>query len=153
MDIQPTDTKTLAELIDAKHDILVQLRQLSRRQLELIGEGDMNRLLVLLSAKQTLLGQLQKIERRLDPFRNQAPESRRWTNPEQRQKTRQAAERCEALLGEIMMIEKQGESELVRRRDTAADQLQGVHTATHARGAYSARQADQGRRLDLSSES
>ena len=152
MDHLPTDTNTLAKLIAAKHDVLVQLRQLSRQQLDLIDEGDMSKLLVLLSAKQSLLGQLQKVERQLDPFRSQDPEGRRWESSQLRQQTRQTAERCEGLLGEIMMIEKQGESDLVRRRDAAAHHLQGVHTAARARGAYSQPNADHGRRLDLSSE-
>lgn len=155
MEPQPADTKRLAALIDAKHSILVQLRQQSRRQLELIDQGDMSNLLVLLSSKQNLLGQLQKIEKAIDPYRNQEPESRRWETPQLRERTRKLSEQCQALLSEIMVIEKQGESDLVQRRDDAAQQLQGVHSSEQARGAYSrhASQASNGRRLDLSSES
>jgi flagellar biosynthesis/type III secretory pathway chaperone len=145
------ETEQLAELISDRHEVLVQLRELSRRQLDLIGEGDVDRLLVLLSAKQTLLGRLQKVDRRLDPFRRQDPESRRWRSPADRERTRQMAERCETLLGEIVLVEKQGESDLIRRRDEAATQLEGVHHASQARQAYG-EAADAGGRLDLTSD-
>ncbi|MEQ8791439.1 MAG: hypothetical protein RIC55_34570 [Pirellulaceae bacterium] len=146
------ETDRLAELISARHDFLVQLRELSRRQLDLIGEGDVDRLLVLLSAKQTLLGRFQKLERQLDPFRRQDPESRTWRSQELRERTQQAAQRCETLLGEIMLVEKQGEADLIRRRDDAATQLEGVHHASRARSAYGG-SVDSGIQLDLTSDS
>jgi hypothetical protein len=146
------ETEQLAELIGARHEVLIQLRELSRRQLDLIGEADVDRLLVLLSAKQTLLGRLQRVDRQLDPFRRQDPESRQWRSPAHRERTRQMAQRCETLLGEIVLVEKQGESDLIRRRDEAAAHLEGVHRASRARQAYGAA-ADAGGRLDLTSDS
>lgn len=146
------ETDRLAELISARHEVLVHLRELSRRQLDLIGAGDVNRLLVLLSAKQTLLERLQTVERQLDPFRRQDPDGRRWRSPQAREKTRQTAERCERLLGEVMLVEKQGESDLIRRRDEVARQLEGMHHASRARTAYHDA-GGAGLQLDLTSES
>ena len=76
MDRFPTDT--LAELIEAKCRRLASLRELGRRQLALIEEGDMNALLDLLTTKQRSLIELQRIERALDPFRGENPDARRW---------------------------------------------------------------------------
>ena len=72
------DTDLLASFIGKKHDVLEQLRQLSRRQMDLIGEGDMTGLLSVLNVKQNLLVALQAVERDLDPFRQQDPDQRTW---------------------------------------------------------------------------
>lgn len=146
------NTDLLAELIDKKHHVLEQLRQLSRRQTELIDQGDMTRLIRLLAAKQKLLGDLQSLESELHPFRDEDPESRQWRTPDARARCRQTAERCEALLGEIMLIEKQSESELTQRRDTVAAQLQGAHAASHATRAYTQSPPARSRQLDVTSE-
>ena len=144
------ETELLAQLIANKHDVLDQLRQLARRQAQLISDGDMVKLLAILASKQMLLGELQKVERSLDPYREQDPESRRWRSQEDRLRTRQLVERCKALLDEIMLLEKQGETELLQRRDAAAERLQGIHHASEARSAY-VQAGDGPRRLDLSS--
>ncbi len=147
------ETDELAAVITRKHSVLVQLRELSRRQADIIAEGDMNKLLSVLSAKQSLLTQLQSTERGLDPFRHQDPESRTWRSPEDRRRCQQMAERCEALLSEIMLVERQAESDLTARRDDAAARLDGAHHATHARHAYTRQSASHGGQLDVSSQS
>jgi flagellar biosynthesis/type III secretory pathway chaperone len=146
------ETDVLAELIDEKHKLLEQLRDLSRRQSELVERGDMTKLLNVLSAKQKLLHELGCIERRLDPFRDQAPESRRWRSPADRRRVQQTAERCDAMLDEIMSVEKQSETALIRRRDEAEQRLQGVHTASQARNAYTRPAGPNSSQLDLTSD-
>lgn len=148
-----TETERLAELISGRRELLEQLREVSGRQLDVIGEGDMQRLFALLSSKQVLLGRLQQVDRQLEPFRGQDPDSRRWRSTADRERTRQTAQRCESLLGEIMLVEKQCEAELTRRRDDTAGMLAGMHTAAKARSAYGDALADSGGRLDLTSES
>ena len=130
------DTEILADAIREKHRCLVQLRDMGRRQLELIDVGNMTGLLDVLAAKQRTLSLLQGIERRLEPFRNQAPETRRWPAPEARAACAEQLRQCEALLSEIVCQEKFSESVLVRRRDEAAERLRGVNLAGQARGAY-----------------
>lgn len=147
------DTDLLAELIDKKHYVLEQLRQLSRRQTELIDKGEMTKLIRLLAVKQKLLADLQALEVELHPFRDQDPDSRQWRTPDGRTRCQHTVERCEALLGEILLIEKQSESELIHRRDTVAAQLQGAHAASHATQAYTQSAPVYSRRLDLTSES
>jgi hypothetical protein len=146
------ETELLAELIGQKQQVLEQLRELARRQTDLVGEGDMTKLLSVLAAKQSRLNELQAVERRLDPFRHQEPDSRQWPSPDDRQRARQAAERCEALLSEIVLLEKHSQSDLIRRRDEAAARLQGTHSAAVARSAYVASPPLASGQLDLSSE-
>ena len=138
--IEPTvtayETDLLSELVRGKRSCLVQLRDMGRRQLELIDDSEMTRLLDLLALKQRTIEQLQRFERALDRFRGQDPDARRWRSPEQRQQCADEMRQCEALLAEIMGQEKYGEALLVRRRDEAAVRLQGAHVAAQARGAY-----------------
>lgn len=147
------ETDLLAELIGRRCDCLRELRDMGRWQLELIGKGTMTELLDLLSTKQRLLGELQRIERGLDPFRGQDPQARRWRSPERRQQCARQLEECESLVEEIVDRERQSERELTRRRDEVAAQLQGLHRAGQARGAYTAQPGPGVSQIDLSSES
>jgi hypothetical protein len=62
------------------------------------------------------------------------------------------AERSEALLGEILLVERQCETNLVQRRDQAAVLLQGAHHAARATHAYRAPVEMRGGQLDVSCE-
>jgi len=146
------DTQALAELIRAKRACLVAVRDLGRKQLELIAGGNMTGLLDLLAAKQPALDRLQRIERGLEPFRGQDPESRRWPSPEDRRRSAEEVAECEALLAEILSQEKQAEAELVRRRDETALRLDRAHLAGRARGAYCQSTPAAARQLDLLSD-
>jgi len=130
------ETDLLSALIHRKLDLLTQLRDMGRKQLELVREGSLTELLDVLSTKQRVLLQLQRIERELDPFRNQDPETRVWRTSDARQRCSQELAQCELLFKEIVAQEKESEQELIRRRDETAIQLQGVHRASRARGAY-----------------
>ncbi len=146
------ETDTLAELIRSKRACLLQLRDLGRRQVELIEAADMTALLDLLAIKQRALMKLQQIERTLDPVRGQDPEQRNWASPESRRECGEQLAQCDSLLSEIVSREKVAESALVQRRDATAKQLQGAHFAGQARQAYAAMPPEQAGQLDLLSE-
>jgi len=145
-------TDVLAELVRSKLACLEQLRELGRRQYDLIERDDITALMDVLAGKQRTLMKLQQIERGLDPFRGEEPEKRRWATPQQRQACSGQLDRCEALLDEIVQREKRSERELVRRRDLAATRLQGANLASQARGAYTAQSNHHVSQLDLLSE-
>ena len=147
------ETDKLAELVRRKYDCLVQLRAMGARQLELIRGGSITELLDVLSAKQRLIVELQRIQKGLKPFHGQDPEQRRWRTPADRQECAENVRRCETLLGEIMGQEKRSTDELTWRRDEAATRLQGVHRASQARGAYTAGADPVASQLDVFSES
>ncbi len=150
MTASPTDT--LAQLICAKHQCLLQVRELGRRQLDLIEAADMTGLLEVLSTKQHAISQLQRIEKALDPFRDQDPDRRRWHSSEDRQRCAEQLKQCEALFGEIVSQEKCSEGELIRRRDEAATRLQDAHLGGQVRGAYTSQPTPHVNQLDLQSE-
>jgi hypothetical protein len=147
-----SNTDLLAALIDRKRDCLGRMRDLGARQLELVRGGEITALLDVLAAKQRLIGQLQQIERALDPFRNQDADARPWRTPDARQRCAARLAECESLLAEIIRRERQGENELTLRRDEAARQLQGAHVAAQARGAYVAAMPQGTSHLDLLSD-
>ncbi|HUT10818.1 MAG TPA: hypothetical protein VMY42_10000 [Thermoguttaceae bacterium] len=151
MPVPPTET--LAALIREKRDCLLTLREMGRRQFELIDEGNMTALLEVLAAKQRALNTLQRVERALDPFRGQDPERRPWRLPDDRRRCAEQLQQCETLLGEIVSQEKCSEGALIRRRDETAERLQGAHRANHARGAYTAETRGEIHQLDLHSDS
>ncbi len=151
--MQTLDTHKLAERIGQKHQCLVHLRDLARRQMALIAAGDMTQLLKVLSAKQHLIGSLQAIEKDLAPYRHDDPEQRRWPSPADRARCAQQAAACRELLAEIVRAEKSSESGLAERRDEIARRLQVAHVATRARVAYGGPPDPSPGMLDLASES
>lgn len=142
------NTDLLADLIRAKRSALAQVRDIGRKQFELIERGDMTALLDLLAVKQRIIDQLQRIEAALAPFRGQDPSERAWRSPEDRQRCSDEIEQCEALLREILGQERLSEGMLARRRDETAERLQDAGHAARARGAYALAAAPQ-RGLDL----
>lgn len=147
-----TDTETLSELIRQKRDHLLTLRDLGKRQMDFVVDGDMGKLLDVLSAKQRVLNNLQHVERALDPFRDQDPETRTWRSAEARAGCARMLDECETLLKETVEQERQSEAALTVRRDEAAVRLHGAHAAGRARGAYRDSGSSTISQIDLSSE-
>lgn len=146
------DTDLLAELIRGRLVCLTKLRDMGRKQMEFVEGGQTTELLDLLAAKQRVFGDLQRIERRLAPFRDQDPDQRRWRTPDQREECARRLDECDALLGEIVIQEKRSAKELTRRRDDLTSQLEAMRRAGRARGAYTAESRMPASRLDLTSE-
>jgi hypothetical protein len=99
--------------------------------------------LKLLAMKQELIAALQRLERGLKPYYGQDPQHRRWASAEQRSVCARLAGECNAMLEEIMQLEKNGAEKMTARRDEVAEQLQHVHVAAHVRSAYEAQRSTQ----------
>lgn len=147
------DTETLAQLIDRKHVLLTQLRELAVKQAELVDAGSLSPMMSLLAVKQRLLKCVEQLETELDPFRQQDPDRRVWRSPEHRERARVVSTHCDELLQQIMSLEKDCESRMARRRDEAAERLQTVHTSSHAATAYSSVLGESAAQFDASCES
>ncbi len=131
-------TQQLAELVRRKHQVLTQLRDVGRRQTDLASGGDIASLLNLLAAKQELIAALQHLERDLTPYYAEDPERRVWSSPQARAACAQQVTECNAMLEEIVRLEKLGAEKITVRRNEVAEQLQQVHSAAQVRGAYEA---------------
>ena len=146
------ETDVLGELIHQKHDLLDAIVRHGAKAAR-IGSGWKHGTLVGPTIGQTTgPSELQRIEFQLEPFRNQDPESRQWRTSDARQRCAQELAQCKLLFGEILVQEKQSEQELARRRDETAAQLQGVHRAAQARGAYTTAVQSGCSQLDLTSD-
>ena len=146
----PTDI--LMQLVRARYTCLVQLRDLGRRQMELIDEGDITALLDVLSVKQKPLSDIQRVEKALDPYRGQDPQQRSWTSPHDREACARLVEQCETLLKEIVDLEKRCEEIMVEKRNITANRLLELRSAGRAKGAYTAATHAGISQIDLSSE-
>ena len=145
-------TEMMMQLVRARYTCLVQLRDLGRRQLELIAENNITGLLDLLTVKHKPLGDIQRVEKALDPYRSQDPEKRQWRSAEDRAACARLVEECDKLLKEIVAQEKKCEEAMVEKRDATTLQLHRLHAAGEARGAYAAPVYAGNSLLDLSSE-
>ena len=130
------NTQRLTQLIDAKHTVLTQLHDLAQRQFSLAGEGDATALVSLLAVKQKLLDTLTALEERLNPFREQDPQTRTWNSPAERARCAAVAERSRTLLDEIMALDQRGMELLRARQQLALTTIHAAHDAAHARSAY-----------------
>jgi hypothetical protein len=131
-------TKLLSDLIRRKHDVLVKLCELGRRQSETVDRGETTLLLQLLAGKQVMITELQQVERELAPFHSENPESRVWPTPAARAQCAQQAAECNQLLQEILELEKSSADRMTVRRNEVAAQLRHVYAAGQAREAYAA---------------
>jgi hypothetical protein len=129
-------TDHLAALIAGKNQVLEVLVRLSRRQLDLIAAGEMTALVKLLAAKQTVMNQLQSLEQKLAPFRDEDPDRRAWRSPAERAACQDCAQQAQMLLAEVIKLEKQAEQAMVARRDAVAAALVAAQSASDARAAY-----------------
>lgn len=147
-----TNTERLAELIARRYELLVQMRDLGRLQMEFIGTNDFTQLLKVLASKQRVLTALQAAESELKPFRDQDPAMRSWSNPEQRNHCAELARRCDSIFREIVEQEKLSETLLAACRNEASARLHGAQSSAQARGAYATQLTSARSYLDLSSE-
>jgi hypothetical protein len=129
-------TQKLAELIRMKHHLLTQLHEVGGRQAKLAADGDMSSLLSLLGTKQTLIGALQNLEQDLTPYYAEDPEKRQWPSVAERAACAAKVGECNALLEQIVTLEKIGAEQITTRRNEVAEQLQQVHSAAQVRNAY-----------------
>lgn len=134
MSVNSTDK--LAQLISKRRKCLEQLRDVGRKQLELIAAGQMGDLLRLLAAKQQLLSAVELMEKELAPFQRENAEQRVWASMELRQRCAADAEACRALLAEVMEIEVACEQNATLQRDDVAGQLKTMTAAGRVRAAY-----------------
>jgi flagellar biosynthesis/type III secretory pathway chaperone len=131
-------TERLSELISTKRAILTQLRDIGQRQTDLAASGDIGSLLSLLGAKQSLIATLQDLEAALRPHYAEDPENRPWRSAQQRAACAQQASECNALLEDILRLERLGAEQMTVRRNEVAEQLHQVHASSQVRSAYEA---------------
>ncbi|MDA7951064.1 MAG: hypothetical protein MPJ24_06200 [Pirellulaceae bacterium] len=133
---QYQETDMLAMLIEQKYQHLVELEKLTSKQPRVIEQAEMTTLLQILTAKQTLLDTIQRIEKQLDPFRTQDPELRVWRSEAHRQNCQTLNEKSEKILSGILSQERECEEDLIQRREATSERLHTAHRARTAQNTY-----------------
>lgn len=151
MSNQNLDTDRLAELVNCKHAVLVQLRTLAQRELELASEGEARAMISLMAVKQSLIDNLMRVERQLDPFRSQQPNERAWRSAEDRTTCAAASQQCQQILDEVMALDRQSMEILQARQHKTKVQVDSAHQGASVRSAYLA-DGPTARSMDLTSE-
>jgi hypothetical protein len=131
-------TERLSDLIAKKHEVLLQLRDVGRRQMDFVNGGDVAALLALLGTKQQLIAGLQTLEQELNEYYAEDPDRRVWPSSQKRAECARQAAACNTLLEEIVAMEKMGAEKMTVRRNEVAEQLQQAHAATQVCSAYEA---------------
>jgi hypothetical protein len=131
--------------------VLEQLCELAKQQTTITQSGDATILLSFLSRKQPLMDRLEEIQEGLAIYAEDDPAQRQWRSPELRQTCRAASQRCQQLLSEIVLLEKQSLDEMSVRRDALAAQLQDGQDGSLASQAYRSTDALSEGSLDLTS--
>jgi hypothetical protein len=142
-------TTELANLMSRKRQVLQLLSDLARAQLAVIESGDTTKLLRVLSAKQPLAEELQRVDAELASFRSDDPDRRPWPTPAARQQCQADAFACEELLTKVLELEQAGEAALVAQRDAVSRQLEELDAAQHATQAYGNFEAPSLSQIDL----
>lgn len=144
------DSHNTLDWLEKKRTLLTHLLAVGRQQLDLITAGDLTSLLKMLASKQRVLDGLQLVQQQLAPFFALEPQDRRWANGAEREQCAALVDQCEAILVEIMELERRCEKQLTIRRDDAAAELQGMHQSAQVRGAYESAPGNMHSSLDLS---
>lgn len=151
MDADFAFTDLLADLMAQRLGTLDELVKLARRQRELAQEGSLVGVVEALTAKQPLVDQLLAIERALDAYRDDDPETRVWRNEEVRNRTRRISELSQPLLVETLAIENECERLLTILKEDVGSQLRMSQGVDVARRGYVGKTSRRGS-LDLSTE-
>lgn len=144
-------TDKLSTLIDAKLALLQKLRQLAALQLSLIDQGEIAQIVRVAAGKQQLVSEMQSLDRELAPYSQQDPQSRVWTSDAARVRCRDQAQRCSHVLTEILELDAQSETAMLRRRADIENQLINLQPVAQAQRAYVSAGTSSGL-LDLTSE-
>lgn len=124
-----TDTKELTQLVLKRLGILERLWAISKKQLDGIRDGGMEVLFDILARKQSMLHELETVERALDPYRATPPDQRLWDSEEEREKCRQLIANCETMLKRILQCDRTSEQEMIARKSEVEEQLKRLDSA------------------------
>ncbi len=153
------ETERMARLVGERRDLLAEILAVTGRQEAAIESGLVESLMGTLNEKQTLVDRLRVLQEQLKPMAEVPAECRQWSNPEARQRTRDAIADSERLQAEILAIDQRCEQAMLQRRDelfAAIGRTTGAATAARAyaaggRSAAAHRSGSSGGSLDLAS--
>ena len=134
--MEQLSTTRLSELVQRKLHLLVVLKEMTLQQIELIDRDDVDQLLSLLSKKDEAMQGLQLVQQQLAPFQEQDAQDRVWASDDDRLHCRQAFEKCERLIAELIMMENTAVNRLSHERELVGSQLRVMQSTAEMNRAY-----------------
>jgi hypothetical protein len=122
--------------VERKHELLVRLDELSRRQMTLLDEDQAERLLDLLSERQHVIDQLQRASAALEPLRTAWNAAAAGLPDGEQEPIRRGLEAIAALMDQIGTRDDDARRRLSRRRDEIGIELAGIGRGRGALAAY-----------------
>ena len=135
-------TEALFRLIESKHHLLSEMKQMSITQSDLVSQHEMTDLMTLLSRKQHLMESLHEVQNGLTPFQSQDPEARIWSSPSRRKTCQEMIANCDRLLQELIVMENRSLDNMTVQREMVSAQLQQNINAATVQHAYQTSDSD-----------
>lgn len=123
-------------LLSGQRDLYRQLKSLSEQQAACIRDGSTERLLTLLSQRQSVIDDLSRSNAELGPYRDRWPNLADAAEPAQRQQIRELLSEIERLLREVIEQDDRDRAELKGVQQQIGAQLMRVGKAGRAIKAY-----------------
>jgi len=131
------ETSELIKCLTAQQRSYETFSALSQKQLELIGSGETDELLGVLSRKQDILHQIDAIDCRLAPLKEKWPEVRCTLAAGIRAEVEAAIDQVRDVLAEVIDLERQSEQQLCSRREATLNEIRRANEGQHVHRAYS----------------
>ena len=127
---------SFSELIRSQEEFLQRLLLVSLRQIELANEGNATLLKHHVEQREKLWEEFVLLDQQLAPHKGIPPESRVWKNPEEKQQTEEAVNRCKELLDKILENDQISFTKTAELKDKLEQDLRRVQLATPAVSGY-----------------
>ncbi len=126
----------LIELLTRQRALYGQLRDLTKRQTEMIDNTNPQMLLKILADRQRLIDKLTLISRELAPIRAQWNQISENLSDSQRDDVQRLIDETQDLLGEIMSRDREDVEKLGKSRNEVTREIRSVQVGRHVNNAY-----------------
>ena len=127
----------LLDLLAEQRELYRELKNLSGQQARCIREGSTERLLALLSQRQSVIDGLSRSNTRVAPYRERWPAISEVVAPSHRRRVREVLDEIERMLNEVVEQDERDRAELKGVQSQIGTQLNQVGKAGQAVRAYS----------------
>ena len=131
-----SETTAMANLIQQRHDLFVEILKLSLQQEAAINEGMVEKLVTCLNQKQQLIDQLKSLQQELAPYAECPAEDRQWASETARQQCRDCIAESARIQAATLEIDARCEQTMSQRRDEIFQQLSTTNGALQAANSY-----------------
>ena len=146
MTLSTQDARQLLEHLRHEEEIYAGLRDLSRRQMDIIeSDGDAEKLLDVLGRKQVLLNRVEDVEREIAPYKRDWSELRETLDPSTREEIEERVNAVQEVLAEVLRLEEESQTLLLSRQHEISQDIRRISRGRRAQRAYGGTRPRHGR--------